>query len=239
MEIILLIRRMSQENVMWGAPRIRDELALLGHAVAESSVAKYMVKGKGQVPSQTWRSFLANHMDVTAACDFFVVPTLTFNLLYVFVVLSHDRRRILHVNVTDHPTAAWTARQLLEAFPYDSKPKYLLRDNDKIYGDEFTDMVEVLGIEEVKTAPRSPWQNPYVERVIGSIRRECLDHIIPLNEVHLRRVLREYLVYYHESRTHLSLGGNAPVPREMATVGEVISTPVLGGLHHRYSRSAA
>ena len=175
---------------------------------------------------------------MTAACDFFVVPTLTFNLLHVFVVLPHDRRRILHVNVTANPTAKWTGRQLLEAFPYDSKPKYLLRDNDKIYGEEFTDMVEVLGIEEVKTAPKSPWQNPYCERVIGSFRRECLDHIIPLNEAHLRRVLSEYLVYYHESRTHLSLGGNAPVPRETATVGEVISMPVLGGLHHRYSRAA-
>jgi len=199
-----------------------------------------MVKGKDQAPSQSWKSFLANHMDVTAACDFFVVPTLTFNLLYVFVVLSHDRRRILHVNVTANPTAEWTARQLLEAFPYDSKPKYLVRDNDKIHGEEFTDMVKVLGIEEVNTAPKSPWQNPYCERVIGSIRRECLDHIIPLNEAHLRRVLSEYLAYYHESRTHLSLGGNAPEPREEETaVGEVISAPVLGGLHHRYSRTAA
>ncbi len=239
MEIILLIRRLSQDNVLWGAPRIRDELALLGHDVAESTVAKYMVKGKGQAPSQTWRSFLANHMDVTAACDFFVVPTLTFNLLYVFVVLSHDRRRILHVNVTANPAAEWTGRQLLEAFPYDSKPKYLLRDNDNIYGEEFTDMVEILGIEEVKTAPKSPWQNPYVERVIGSFRRECLDHIIPLNEVHLRSVLSEYVGYYNRARSHQALDGNAPKPRVTETVGEVISMPVLGGLHHRYSRSAA
>ena len=143
------------------------------------------------------------------------------------------------MNVTANPTGEWTGRQLLEAFPYDSKPKYLLRDNDKIYGEEFTDQVEVLGIEEVKTAPKSPWQNPYVERVIGSFRRECLDHIIPLNEAHLRRVLGEYVGYYNRSRTHLSLNGNAPEPREKDTVGEVISTPVLGGLHHRYSRSAA
>jgi putative transposase len=239
MEIILLIRRLSSENVLWGAPRICDELALLGHDVAQSTVAKYMVKGKDRVSSQTWKSFLANHMDVTAACDFFVVPTLTFNLLYVFVVLSHDRRRILHVNVTANPTAEWTGRQLLEAFPYDSSPKYLVRDNDKIYGEEFTDKVEALGIEEVPTAPKSPWQNPYCERVIGSIRRECLDHIIPLNEAHLRRVLGEYVGYYNLARSHQALDGNAPEPRATETVGGVVATPVLGGLHHRYSRSAA
>jgi len=239
MKIILLIRLMSQENVLWGAPRIKAELALLGHEVAESTVAKYMVRPKRDTPSQSWKTFLANHMDVTAACDFFVVPTLTFNLLYVFVVLSHDRRRILHVNATANPTAKWTARQLLEAFPYDSKPKYLLRDNDKIFGWEFQRCVEALEIDEVPSAPKSPWQNPYVERVIGTIRRECLDHIIPVNEEHLLRVLREFIAYYHESRAHQSLGGNAPEPREIAAVGEVIATPVLGGLHHSYSRKAA
>jgi len=239
MDIIHLIRRLSQENVLWGAPRIKAELALLGHEVAESTVAKYMARPKKDTSSQTWKTFLANHMDVTAACDFFVVPTLIFNLLYGFVVLSHDRRKILHVNVTANPTAKWTAQQLIEAFPYDSKPKYLLRDNDKIYGWEFQRCVEALGIDEVQSAPRSPWQNSYVERVIGTIRRECLDHIIPVNEQHMLRVLREFVAYYHESRIHQSLDGNAPEPREREIFGEVVATPVLGGLHHSYSRTAA
>ena len=239
MKIILLIRRMSQESVLWGAPRITAELALLGHEVAESTVAKYMVRHRKDTPSQAWKTFLANHMDVTAACDFFVVPTLTLNLLYGFVVLSRDRRRILHVNVTANPTAKWTAQQLIEAFPYDSKPRYLLRDNDGIYGWELQRCVEALGIDEVPSAPKSPWQNPYVERVIGTHRRECLDHIIPVNERHMLRVLHEFVAYYHESRVHQSLGGNAPEPREVAFIGDVVATPVLGGLHHRYSRAAA
>ena len=239
MAIILLIRRLSQENVLWGVPRMRDELALLGHQVAESTVAKYMVRPRRCDPSQSWKTFLTNHMDVTAACDFFVVPTLTFNLLFGFVVRSHDRRRILHVNVTANPTAKWTARQLIEAFPYDSRPKFLLRDRDGIYGWEFQRCVDALGIDEVVSAARSPWQNPFVERVIGTIRRECLDHIIPLNEEHMRRVLSEFVEYYNESRTHLSLDGNAPVPRANEVNGEVASKPVLGGLHHRYLRAAA
>lgn len=239
MQIILLIRRLPLENVLWGAQRIKVELALLGHDVAESTVAKYMVRARKDTPSQGWKTFLANHMDVTAACEFFVVHTLTFNLLHCFVVLSHDRRRILHVNVTANPTAKWTAQQLIEAFPYDSKPKYLLRDNDKIYGWEFQRCVEALGIDEVPSAPKSPWQNPYVERVIGTLRRECLDHIIPVNEQHMLRVLHEFIDYYHRSRAHSSLGGNSPEPREVAAVGEVLGTPVLGGLHHSDSRIAA
>ncbi len=239
MEIIFLIRRMSQDNVLWGAPRIRDELALLGHEVAKSTVAKYMVNHRKCTPSQSWKTFLSNHMPVTAACDFFVVPTLTFNLLYAFVVLSHDRRRILHVNVTANPTAKWTGRQIIEAFPNDSVPKYLLRDRDGIYGWEFERCVAALGIEQVMSAPRSPWQNPFVERVIGSIRRECTDHIVPLNEKHLLRTLREYVVYYNESRTHQSLDGDAPVRRDVESTGTAISKSVLGGLHQPYSRTAA
>jgi len=239
MALIMLIRRLSQENMLWGAPRIRDELARLGHEVAESSVAKYMVKRRNTEPSQSWKSFIANHMAESAACDFFVVPTLAFDLLFCFVVLSHDRRRILHVNVTANPTAIWTARQLVEAFPFVSKPKYLHRDRDSIFGWEFQRCVESLGIEQIVSAPRSPWQNAFAERVIGTIRRECTDHIIPLSESHLRRVLLEYVEYYNEARTHQSLYGNAPEPRAVASMGDVVGAPVLGGLHHRYSRTAA
>ena len=172
-EIRKLIRRMSRENPLWGAPRIQAELALLGHNVAESTVAKYMVRRRPGPPSQTWRSFLKNHMDCTAACDFFVVPTATFRLLYCFVVLMHGRRSIVHVNVTTSPTAEWTAQQIVEAFPADgSEPRYLLRDRDSIYGDHFRQRVHNMGIRQILISPRSPWQNPYVERVIGSLRRE-------------------------------------------------------------------
>jgi len=213
-EIIALIRRLSSENVLWGAPRVRSELALLGHDVAESTVAKYMVKPRDPKRQQTWCTFLANHMDVSAACDFFTVPTLTFKLLYVFVVLSHDRRRILHVNVTQHPTAEWTAQQLTEAFPGDETvPRYLHRDRDSIYGDAVHKRIAAIGMKEVVSAKQSPWQNPFVERVIGSIRRECTDHVIAWSEAHLRDLLRQYVDYYNESRCHMSLDGNAPEPR--------------------------
>ena len=239
MKIILLIRRMSQENVTWGAPRIKDELALLGHAVAESTVAKYMVKHRPSDPAQSWRAFLYNHLADTAACDFFVVPTVTFQRLFVFVVMSLDRRRILHVNVTRHPTSGWTAQQLLEAFPGDGwMPRFLQRDRDGAFGWAFRCKVEALGIEELVSAPRSPWQNCYVERLIGSIRRECTDHIIPMGERHLLRTLREYVEYYNEVRPHQALGGNTPIARAAESVGEVVASPVLGGLHHRYTRAA-
>ncbi len=239
MDIILLIRRMSEENVTWGAPRIVDELTLLGHTVAESTVAKYMVEHPTTEPSQGWKTFLDNHMAGTAACDFFVVPTVTFQRLFCFVVMSLDRRRILHVNVTKHPTAEWTSQQLVEAFPGDGWiPRFLQRDRDGIYGWAFRRKVKALGIEELISAPRSPWQNAYVERLIGSIRRECTDHIIPMGEKHLVRTLREYVEYYNDSRTHQSLDGNSPTPRAVERVGQSVATPVLGGLHHRYSRVA-
>src|SRR3989441_9943568 len=200
-ELIRLIRRMSQENPLWGAPRICSELMLLGFDVAEATVAKYMTRRGRRPPSQTWRTFLRNHLRTTAACDFFVVPTATFRLLFCFVILSHDRRRILHFNVTAHPTAACTAQQIREAFPGDGiEPRYLLRDRDGAYGDEFRWVVRAIGIREILIAPQSPWQNPYAERVIGSIRRECLDHLIVLSEDHLRRILREYVRYYNETR---------------------------------------
>jgi putative transposase len=180
-------------------------------------------------------------MDQTVAMDFFTVPTLTFRILFVFVVLAHDRRHVLHFNVTAHPTADWTRQQLVEAFPWDSAPRYLLRDRDSIYGGVFTDQAEAMEIDEVLTAPRSPWQNPFVERWIGSARRECLDHVIVLNERSLRRILRSYVLYYERSRTHLALGKDAPHARPVRPpdAGPVIAKPEVGGLHHRYERQAA
>lgn len=240
-EIRSLIRRMSLENPLWGTPRVQSELRLLGFDVAESTVAKYMVKRRPGPPSQSWRTFLKNHMDCTAACDFFVVPTVTFRLLFCFVVLGHERRRILHFNVTEHPSARWTAQQIVEAFPADgTEPRYLLRDRDSIYGGYFRRRVKNVGIEEVLIAPRSPWQNPYCERVIGSIRRECTNHLIVRNAAHLRKILSGYMDYYNGSRPHSSLDGDAPTGRqvETATKGTVVAIPQVGGLHHRYTRVA-
>ena len=234
-----LIREMSRHNPTWGAPRIRAELHLLGYEVAESTVAKYMVKSR-KPPSPTWRSFLANHARQIAAIDFFTVYTITFRVLYCFIVLDHHGRRILHFNVTQNPTAEWTAQQIIETFPYDTAPRFLLRDRDSVYGGAFRRPVKGMGIEEVITAYRSPWQNPYCERVIGSIRRDCLDHMMIFSEDSLRRIMAEYIRYYNESRTHMSLEGNSPVPREVEppSKGRVISVPFLGGLHHRYTRAA-
>ncbi len=195
-EIRGLIRRMSRENPTWGAPRIVSELALLGHDVAKATVAKYMVRSR-KPPSQTWRTFLDNHVHDIAACDFFTVPTVTFRVLYVFIVLRHDRREVVHFNVTTNPHAEWTAQQIVNAFPYEEQPRFLIRDRDGIYGDYFTSRMKGMGIEEVLIAPRSPWQNPYCERVVGSIRRECLDHVIVLNERHLCRILSDYFDYYN------------------------------------------
>ena len=203
-------------------------------------MSKYLRRPNGP-PSQTWRTFLDNHLRSLVAVDFFTVPTVTFKVLFVFVVLAHHRRRVVHFNVTDAPTAVWTAQQLVEAFPWDAAPRYLLRDRDGLYGVVFSSRVHSLGIHEVKAAPRSPWQNPYVERLIGTLRRECLDHMVVLNEPHLRRVLQDYLAYYHRYRTHLSLEKDAPEPRpvERPDQGGVIEMPMVGGLHHRYSRLAA
>jgi len=209
-----LIRRMSRENPLWGAPRIQAELRLLGHELAESTVALYMDR-RSKPPSPTWKAFLANHLSETAAIDYFVVPTATFRLLYVFVVLILDRRRVVHFNVTANPSAQWTAQQIVEAFPFDSAPRFLMRDRDGIYGEAFQRRIKNLGIEEVVSAPRSPWQNPYVERLIGTIRRELLDHFIVLNEAHLKRLLSEYLDYYHSGL--LSLVADSSVTRLQRT----------------------
>ena len=234
-----LIRTMSRNNIGWGAPRIHGELKMLGIEISESTVAKYMIRHCNP-PSQTWRTFLENHATELVSVDFFTVPTATFRILYVLVILHHERREIVHFNVTEHPTAQWTAQQLVEAFPFDSAPRYLLRDRDSIYGGRFRNRVKSLGIDEVLTAPRSPWQNPYVERIIGSIRRECLNHVIILNERHLRRQLKSYSTYYHEARTHLSLDKQSPVPRsiEPPEQGKVVAIPHVGDLHHEYRRAA-
>ena len=239
-EIRQLIRKMSRDNPLWGAPRIHGELLKLGIDIGETSVGKYILRRR-KPPSQDWRTFLENHLKTMVSIDFFTVPTIRFQVLYVFLVLAHDRRRIVHFNVTAHPTAEWTAQQLREAFPFEQIPRYLLRDRDRIYGGEFTKDVKAMGIKEVLSAPRSPWQRAYVERVIGTIRRECLDHVIVLNEASLYRHVKSFLTYYHESRTHLSLAKDSPEPRLVhpLELGAVVAIRQVGGLHHRYERHAA
>jgi transposase InsO family protein len=233
---------MARTNVGWGAPRIHGELRKLGIRVSEATVSRYMPKRVGPPGSnQRWSTFLDNHLRETLAVDFAVVPTITFGLMYVFFVLSLDRRRVLHFNVTKHPTANWTAHQVAEACGFEAPARYLLRDNDSIYGREFRRRIEQLGLEQIRTALRSPWQNGYAERWIGSLRRECLDHVLAINERQLRRVIREYVDYYHADRTHIGLDKDAPDERELEPpeVGKVIALPRVGGLHHRYSRRAA
>jgi putative transposase len=239
-EIRAWIRTMSRENPLWGAPRIHGELLKLGIDIGETSVSKYLVR-PSRPPSQTWRTFLENHVKSMVSVDFFTVPTIRFQALYVFLVLAHERRRILHFAVTAHPTAEWTAHQLREAFPWDTAPRYLLRDRDRIFGQDFIDQVKAMGIKQVLSAPRSPWQRAYVERVIGTIRRECLDHVIVLNQASLSCHLRSFLDYYHHSRCHLALDKDAPEPRPVHPPdrGQIVSLPQVGGLHHRYERRAA
>ncbi len=234
-EIRDLIREMSIANPLWGAPRIQDELKMLGINIAQSTVAEYMIRRRGP-PSQSWKSFIRNHTDGIAACDFLVVPTIGFKLLFAFIVMAHGRRNLLHIGVTAHPTAAWTAQQLTETFPWEETPDTLIRDNDAIYGAKFRNRLKSMGIRDGPIALRSTWQNGYVERLIGSIRRECLDHIIIRDENHLRRVLKAYAKYYNSARTHLGLKKNCPTPRKRQHLGRVVSKPHLGGLHHEYAR---
>ena len=236
-EVRDLIRDMWQTNPTWGSPRIVGELRKLGIEVAKSTVEKYRVRPR-KLPSPTWKAFLKNHMRELVALDFFTVPTVTCKVLFVLVILAHDRRRVIHCNVTEHPTAAWTAQQVVEALPWNEVPRYLLRDRDSIYGAVFQQRVRHMGIDEVVITPRSPWQNPYVERLIGSICRNCLDHIIILHKRHLKRVLSNYFSYYHVWRTHLSLNMDCPQTRPVALpeVGEAIAIPEVGGLHHHYER---
>ena len=239
-EIRNLIRQMSQANPLWGAPRIHGELLKLGFEVSQATVGRYL-PWRPKVPSPTWRSFLHNHRPNTAAIDMFVVVTSTFRLLYALVVLGHERRNVIHFDVTRNPTQGWLARQITEAFPWETAPRFLLRDRDTSYGQTFRNRVRAMAIEEVVTVPRSPWQNAYVERIIGSIRRECLDHVIVFDECHLRRVLSAYFEYHHRTRTHLSLAKDCPESRPLQPLaaGTVVAFPQVGGLHHRYERRAA
>ena len=226
---------MSAANPLWGAPRIHGELLKLGIDIGQTTVAKYMSRRR-RPPSQGWKTFIRNHADGIAAMDLFVVPTISFKLLYGFVVMSHDRRKILQLSTTTHPSAEWIARQLTEAVGWDRAPTYIIRDRDSIYGEIFKRRLRAMGIRDRPTAPQSPWQNGYCERLIGSIRRECLDHVIIFGEQHLRHVLRSYARYHNEIRTHLSLGKDAPVSRPSQAVGRIQETPLLGGLHHHYVR---
>jgi putative transposase len=239
-EIRALIQKMAKSNPLWGAPRVHGELMKLGIDISERTVSRWMPK-RTRPSSQNWRTFLENQIGELVSIDFFTVPTAKFRVLFVFVVLAHERRRILHLNVTEHPTAEWTAQQLVEAIGDGASPRYLIRDRDAIYGLAFRNRAKALQIEEVIIAPQSPWQNPYVERVIGTLRRECLDHVVILGETHLRRILRRYMNYYHGARTHLALDKDAPEPRSVQPPdrGVVIEIPEVGGLHHRYERRAA
>src|SRR5271167_1828507 len=234
-EIRQLIRDMSIANPLWGAPRIHGELLKLGIDVGQTSVAKYTAKPR-RPPSQGWRTFLRNHADGIASMDLFVVPTISFRLLYGLLILQHGRRRILWLGVTAHPTAEWIARQLTEAYGWTAAPRYIVRDRDAAYGDIFIRRVLAMGIRDRPTAARSPWQNGYAERLIGSIRRDCLDHVVIFGEQHLRHLLGSYQRYYNEAPTHLSLGKDAPLSRAVQAAGSIIAEPLLGGLHHQYVR---
>ena len=234
-EIRQLIRAMSIANPLWGAPRIHGELLKLGIDIGQTSVAKYMARRRGP-PSQGWKTFLHNHADGIAAMDLFVVPTISFRLLYGLLILGHGRRQILWLSVTAHPTAEWIANQITQACGWEQAPCYMIRDRDRAYGDAFVRRLRSMGIRDRPMSPRSPWQNGYAERLIGSIRREYVDHIIVLGERHLRHVLLSYMKYYNEIRTHLSLDKDAPVSRTIVRAGHILCRPVLGGLHHQYVR---
>jgi hypothetical protein len=235
-----LIRTMSRANPTWGSPRIVGELRKLGIVVAKATVERYMVRRR-KPPSPTWRTFLATHAKDLVAIDFFTVATVRFEILFVLVILAHDRRHVRHFNITTHPSAAWTAQQMVEAFPWDTAPAYLLRDRDGVYGREFRTRVAALGITEVRTAPRSPWQSPYVERLIGSIRRECLDHVVVFHARHLRRILGAYFAHYHQWRCHQGLDMDCPEPRPVQSreMGAVVEVAERGGLYRHYERRAA
>ena len=226
-----------------GAPRIHGELKMLGYDITERTVQRWMCKvPKSPEPANRWAAFLSNHCEAIAAMDFFTVPTLAFGALYCFFVISHDRRRILHWNVTEYPTSAWVTQQLREAFPFDSPAKYLIFDRATNFGGEIINMVKSFGIQPKRTSFRSPWQNGIAKRFVGSCRRDLLDHVIVLDERHLKRLMTEYVHYYHDDRTHLGLDKQTPTERKAAgnsvSVGKVISMPRLGGLHHRYDRAA-
>ena len=233
-EIRRLIREMSIANPLWGAPRIHGELLKLGIDIGQTSVAKYMARRRGP-PSQGWKTFLNNHADGIAAMDLFVVPTISFRLLYGLLIMGHGRRQILWFGVTSHPTAEWMANQLTEACGWEQAPRYLIRDRDRVFGELFVRRLRSMGIRDRPTSPRSPWQNGFAERLIGSIRREC-HHVVVFGERHLRHILLSYMKYYNEVRTHLSLEKDTPVSRAVERTGHILCRPVLGGLHHQYIR---
>jgi transposase InsO family protein len=236
-DIRSLVRRISRENPLWGAPRIHGELLKLGIEIAQSSVAKYMVRRRGP-PSQGWKTFIRNHAPDIAAIDLFVVPTIDFKLLYGLAIIHFGRRRLVWTSATANPTSEWIARQITEAFPWDEAPRYLIRDRDSSYGVIVRKRIRAMGIRDQPTAPRSPWQNGHTERLIGSIRRECLDHVLVLGEAHLRQTLKAYADYYNRIRTHLSLKKDAPLGRPVQAIGSLAAIPLLGGLHHEYFRMA-
>jgi hypothetical protein len=239
-EVRDLIFQMVAENQTWGAPRIHGELVMLGFTVSERTISRWMKRApRDPEPARRWLSFLRNHREAIAAMDFFTVPTITFRVLYCFFIISHDRRQILHFNVTRHPTSTWIVQQLREAFPYQSAPRFLVLDRDAKYGLEVPAAIQSMRITAVQTSFQSPWQNGIAERWVGSCRRDLLDHIIALNERHLKRLLSQYASYYHEDRTHLGLAKQTPNGRVRSTAsGRVISCARLGGLHHRYDRAA-
>ena len=240
-ELVTLINQMWSTNPTWGSKRIQAELAKLGISASDSIVRKYRPKTRRHLRDQSWKSFLQNQAQELVSVDFFTVPTATFRVLYVFLVLAHKRRKVLHFQVTDSPSAAWTAQQLTEAFPFCKPPHYLLRDRDSIYGLEFQTRATALGLEQKLIAARSSWQSPFVERLIGSIRRECLDHALVLHARHLRRVLSDYFQYYHRHRPHRGRAQDCPEARpvEPPEQGKIIALPLVGGLHHRYTRQGA
>ena len=238
-EVIALIKQMANENSKWGAPRIHGELKKLGFEVSESSVQRYMPKKGGRTTGQNWKSFLKNHSKEIISIDFLTVPTINFKLLHDLVIIEHDRRKLIYFNVTMNPTAEWSIQQIRNLlFNYDT-PKYLIRDRDKKYGTLLGSKKNRFGIDEIVTAYRSPWQNGYVERVIGSIKRECLDHVIVFNENHLRTVMTDYVSYYNKYRTHLGLNKDSPEGRPIQKEGQIEKIPIVNGLHHYYYRKAA
>jgi Integrase core domain len=230
-----LIQRMSRENPLWGASRIHGELLMLGFEVAQSTVSKYMARGR-KPPSQSWKTFLRNHAEAIAAIDMCVIPTATFELLFAFLVVGNGRWQLLWIEVTRHPTAEWLARQITEAFPWGSAPAYLVRDNDRAYGQVFTARIGAMGIRDRPISPGSPWQNAIAERLIGTLRRECLDQLVIFGEAHLRRILCAYAAYYNQARTHLALQKDAPLHRAVQRSGAIVAMPILAGLHHQYVR---
>lgn len=238
--LIKLIRKLQKENPLWSAQRIQGELAKLGFRVCDNTVLKYLRKPKPDADKrQRWRTFLKNHAKQIVAIDFLVVRTLFFKAIYVFIAISHDRRRILHFGVSSKPHSQWAIQQLREMFAFDESTKYVIRDNDRIFSEDFKQTIKRFGLEDTPTAPHSPWQNPIAERVNGTLRRECLDHVIILNENHLRSVLTDYIDnYYNVARTHMSLNKDSPVSRPVQTKGRIVKNPILGGLHHVYTRVA-